>query len=259
MSQNTEQSVRTRDAQVDALYHGRNTYSTITQDRFRYELVKAEARGAEEQRRKDGEGSYEAKDEGANYVLKSLASIFGRDGFDIRDGSESWEGDVHATLSKLLDDCGLTVEGEPSNVVGIDVDAVIQNASELPDRTSPEGQPDFLMITADELRLILSEAQPANVAALEARVKELEGENAALQAWKIGAVPEPVPYSAPIRTMSTEQLCQRLQVLRARWDELMDSDEEMGGGSPMESMDEEMQSLKNEISRRAALTREGGV
>lgn len=123
-------------------------------------------------------------------------------------------------------------------------------------------------------------ARPANVDALEARIAELkeaeqlaradaeaskawvtvlEGENAALRARNTGAAPEPVPYSDPIQTMSTEQICQRLQVLRARWDELMDSDEEMGGGSPMESMDEEMQSLENEISRRSALTREGGV
>lgn len=52
MTQNDEK-LPTLEGQVDALYHGHNRYSTITQNRFRYELMRAEKRGAEEQRRKE--------------------------------------------------------------------------------------------------------------------------------------------------------------------------------------------------------------
>lgn len=67
------------------------------------------------------------------------------------------------------------------------------------------------------------------------------------------------PASDPIKAMTDDQLSERLKAVQARWDELMESEEELGSGSPLESMDEEMQSLENEIARRAALTREGGV
>lgn len=62
-----------------------------------------------------------------------------------------------------------TLYTRPANVAGIDVDAVIRNVSELPDRTSPDDKPDLLTVSTDELRQILSDAQPANVAALEAQ------------------------------------------------------------------------------------------
>ncbi|GFE97725.1 hypothetical protein [Gluconobacter sp. Gdi] len=59
MTQNTEQNVRTRDEQIDALADGiaREGYAD-TPDYALAErhILEAEARGAEEQRRKDGEG-----------------------------------------------------------------------------------------------------------------------------------------------------------------------------------------------------------
>ena len=61
--------------------------------------------------------------------------------------------------------CGLpqpTVCEEHVEYVHVDlfsnyVDNIIQQIAELPDRTSPEDQPDMMMVTADELRVILAE------------------------------------------------------------------------------------------------------
>ncbi|MBS1040980.1 hypothetical protein JK203_08970 [Gluconobacter cerinus] len=223
MTQNTEQNVRTREEQIADLTNLFGEEGTFTfvddRDAATKHILEAEARGAEEQRRKDGEGCEMRRE---NALLRTAMSTV----------ASYTRGYAKPTCS---------------------VDFL---SSAVPEEVR-------IRIAALEAEIAsLKEAEQlarADAEASKTRVKVLEAENAALQAWKIGAVPEPVPYSDPIRTMSTEQLCQRLQVLRARWDELMDSDEEMGGGSPMESMDEEMQSLENEISRRAALTREGGV
>lgn len=35
------------------------------------------------------------------------------------------------------------------------IDAIIRDVAELPDRTSPEGQPDMMLVTANELRHVL--------------------------------------------------------------------------------------------------------
>lgn len=40
-------------------------------------------------------------------------------------------------------------------------DRIIQDVAELPDRTSPEDQPDMMLVTADELRVIVETALAA--------------------------------------------------------------------------------------------------
>lgn len=46
--------MRTRDEQIDSLYHGHNRYSTITQDAFRNHLIEAERRAEERVRAEIG-------------------------------------------------------------------------------------------------------------------------------------------------------------------------------------------------------------
>lgn len=117
----------------------------------------------------------------------------------------------------------------------------------------------------------------ANVAALETEIAELKkalrhvtwtaseyglgkiGHESAVNRARAALGSAGVSAPNPIQAMTDDQLSERLKIVQARWDELMESEEELGSGSPMESMDEEMQSLENEIARRAALTREGGV
>lgn len=41
------------------------------------------------------------------------------------------------------------------------IDDIIRDVAELPDRTSPEDWPDAMLVTADELRVILSAHLPA--------------------------------------------------------------------------------------------------
>lgn len=52
----------------------------------------------------------EQKDEGATYVLKSLADALGVTDWSIQNGSEEWEGDVHATMHSILVDAGVVDE-----------------------------------------------------------------------------------------------------------------------------------------------------
>lgn len=42
-----------------------------------------------------------------------------------------------------------------STPAGPTIDKIIQDVAELPDRTSPDDQPDMMMVTADELLTIL--------------------------------------------------------------------------------------------------------
>ncbi|GBR19718.1 hypothetical protein [Asaia spathodeae] len=163
------------------------------EDHYRGYILEAEARGAAEQ---EEQGIEAAKDEGANYVLTSLALLFGRDGFEIRDGSETWEGDVNATLEGILKAGGL-----------IDDEGDLLDLATLKDRFAeqrrkdaegaepvayrwaydvPKGRDSLWHFGGDlpEPRPERPEpkhvtplyTRPANVAALEARVVELEGE-----------------------------------------------------------------------------------
>lgn len=50
------------------------------------------------------------KDEGATYVLKSLADALHVEDWSIKDGSEEWEGDVFATMFSILVDAGVVEE-----------------------------------------------------------------------------------------------------------------------------------------------------
>lgn len=50
------------------------------------------------------------KDEGATYVLKSLADALHVEDWSIKDGSEEWEGDVWATMFSILVDAGVVDE-----------------------------------------------------------------------------------------------------------------------------------------------------
>jgi len=50
------------------------------------------------------------KDEGATYVLKSLADVLGVTDWSIQNGSEEWEGDVDATMYSILVDAGVVDE-----------------------------------------------------------------------------------------------------------------------------------------------------
>ncbi|MFT9221950.1 MAG: hypothetical protein ABF493_10390 [Gluconobacter oxydans] len=125
-------------------------------------ILEAEARGAEEQRRKDAEGQ-------ENPVAWAHRN-------HIEDAAYSPRNKpfVVSTEDIYGPETGVALYTRPANVItGIDIDTVIREISELPDRTSPDDQPELMVVTADELRQILSDAQPANVAALEARVKAL--------------------------------------------------------------------------------------
>jgi len=164
--------------------------------------VIAEARGASEREAQDIE---EAKDEGANYVLTSLALLFGRDGFEIRDGSETWEGDVNATLEGILKAGGLVDdEGDLLDLTTLkdrlaeqrwkDVEGAERWEFEEPEYHvqgmgcgledhSIHDRYEAMAYGWDQavercIERIPEElyTRPANVAALEARVKELEGE-----------------------------------------------------------------------------------
>ena len=174
-------AVRTREEQVGAIANewidtgmGRDMAYKWSKQM----ILEAEARGAAEERRKVVGYLFHNPDTGTEYLpyhpvesgecldAENIRQAMGAELLsELQSAWESWAED--RSEKEVLS----------ANVSGIDVDAVIRNVSELPDRTSPDDQPDLLMVTADELRLILSEAQPANVAAMEARVKELEAEN----------------------------------------------------------------------------------
>ncbi len=51
----------------------------------------------------DDEAFERGKDEGATYVMQSLADLLGVE-FTIREGSETWDGDVWATMYSILED-----------------------------------------------------------------------------------------------------------------------------------------------------------
>lgn len=55
-------------------------------------------------------GPQEQKDEGATYVLKSLADALGVTYWSIQSGSEEWEGDVGATMFSILVDARVVDE-----------------------------------------------------------------------------------------------------------------------------------------------------
>ncbi|MDL2169596.1 hypothetical protein [Asaia sp. HumB] len=160
---------RTRGEQIDALAKeigpehifymlAASRRQEIT-ERASSHIAEAEARGAAEQRRKYAERAepvkWQRQNPGHGWIDTAEEDLpfYKERGFPVR---------------PLYD--------RPANVAtGLDISAIIRAVCELPDRSSPEDQPDMVLVTPDELRLILETAQPANVTALEDRVKELEG------------------------------------------------------------------------------------
>lgn len=57
---------------------------------------------------------------------------------------------------------------------------IIRDVAELPDRTSPDDQPDVMLVSSGELRLILTE-RVADLSAATARIAELEAEREAFR------------------------------------------------------------------------------
>ena len=69
------------------------------------------ARAEAEANKADAEAVVEqGKDEGATYVLSSLASALHVEDWSIQNGSEEWEGDVWATMFRILVDAGVVEE-----------------------------------------------------------------------------------------------------------------------------------------------------
>ena len=74
----------------------------------------------------------------------------------------------------------MTISREVAALIG----AVLRDVAELPDRNSPDDWPDALIVTGEELEIILEEAFEQAATALtqlQARVTELEAENARLR------------------------------------------------------------------------------
>ena len=52
----------------------------------------------------------DGRDEAANFIFTGLSEALGLDGFTIQDGSETWDGDVRATLMGILRDANVIDE-----------------------------------------------------------------------------------------------------------------------------------------------------
>ena len=75
------------------------------------EVALSIARAEAEANKADAEELTEkGKDEGATYVLSSLASALHVEDWSIQNGSEEWEGDVWATMFRILVDAGVVEE-----------------------------------------------------------------------------------------------------------------------------------------------------
>jgi len=49
----------------------------------------------------------------------------------------------------------LTAQPEEQKAVSLDINAIIRDVAKLPDRSSPEDDPEAMIVTADELKAIL--------------------------------------------------------------------------------------------------------
>lgn len=85
----------------------------------------------------------------------------------------------HAALSAWQARAALTAPAaEVPHGVAAWIDDVLRDVAELPDRSSPEDEPDMMLVTADELRLIIEQHAPP--AATAAEVPEAMGDEPAL-------------------------------------------------------------------------------
>lgn len=71
------------------------------------------------------------KDEGAAYVLSSLASALHVDDWSFRNGSETWEGDVWATMFHILVDAGVVEEDHHQVATFAEIAAIRAERDEL--------------------------------------------------------------------------------------------------------------------------------
>ena len=74
------------------------------------------------------------KDEGATYVLKSLADALHVEDWSIQNGSEEWEGDVWATMFRILIDAGVVEEDHHTVATHAEIAALRPDAEKYRER-----------------------------------------------------------------------------------------------------------------------------
>ncbi|WP_367347545.1 hypothetical protein [Sphingobium yanoikuyae] len=79
-------------------------------------------------------GPQEQKDEGATYVLKSLADALHVEDWSIQSGSEEWEGDVWATMFRILIDAGVVEEDHHTVATHAEIAALRPDAEKYRER-----------------------------------------------------------------------------------------------------------------------------
>lgn len=79
-------------------------------------------------------GPQEQKDEGATYVLKSLADALHVENWSIQNGSEEWEGDVWATMFRILIDAGVVEEDHHTVATHAEIAALRPDAEKYRER-----------------------------------------------------------------------------------------------------------------------------
>ncbi|AQS90491.1 hypothetical protein A0U94_05400 [Gluconobacter albidus] len=196
MTQEQKGAVRARDEQIsdfssDLLVEKQLKNSVVLKDRLHVELTEAEARGAEEQRRKDAE--------------------------DCAPRYQVWNNNPG-----FWDDC-------------------------------PEDEEDWRWEHATEADRRILYTRPANVAALEARIAELEGENTTLKRRVINAAENLLSIETPCMKGDNfaVTICSHFE----------DCEGEPCDNGWHPKATEAYEEIKTAIARhfRAALTREGGV
>ena len=132
MTDEQNKPVRSRDAQVEALAKAigpekvfpllNEEYQQEIRERAQHHIEEAEARGAEEQRRKD---AGEEKDL-ADWIFKNLVWAFGREDYTFIKVGDSLPDNCMATLGDLIDNHGLrmidpkTGKAEIANVAALE-------------------------------------------------------------------------------------------------------------------------------------------
>lgn len=89
---------------------------------------------AKVQRLEAGADLGEQKDEGATYVLKSLADTLHVEDWSIQNGSEEWEGDVWATMFGILIDAGVVEEDHHTVATHAEIAALRPDAEKYRER-----------------------------------------------------------------------------------------------------------------------------
>ena len=96
------------------------------------EVQRDAARAEAEANKVDAEANEgKGKDEGATYVLSSLASALHVEDWSIQNGSEEWEGDVWATMFRILVDAGVVEEDHHQVATFAEIAAIRAERDEL--------------------------------------------------------------------------------------------------------------------------------